>query len=135
MSCQYNIVPLGLPNIGASCWLNSILQVFNRSPSFLETIYENGPKQGPFHEHLIELCDAIKARDTNLIVEKYRKCHAFIMAMHPVFAESSLNDSHEVLTYCINKLHEEAARDVPQDIMDQAPDGASCAILKDFKNQ
>jgi len=124
--------PVGLPNIGNSCWLNSILQVLCRSDAFVNAILQNRDA-APLHGMMANLFDYMDAKDYANIMDAYRKLHMYICTMHPVFRESSQNDCHEVLTYLLNELHKEIAKPVPVEVQESL-DATSRAIMRDFNN-
>jgi uncharacterized UBP type Zn finger protein len=129
--------PIGLPNIGATCWLNSILQLILSCPALLQTIMQisNTIQSDNLHLHLQRLFHAIQQRNKPEIVHHYQKLHQLIITIHPIFNQSSLNDCNEVLIYLINKLHDEVAVLVPEFLRSQAADTASKIILRDFDNK
>ena len=132
MSLTYDDMPIGLPNIGNSCWLNSLLQTLSRSDEFVNAILQDRDN-GLMHGMLANLFDAMDAKDREKILEAYRAFHGYVLQMHPIFRENSQNDSHEVLTYLINALHKEVARPVPDEII-ATLDPMSKSILRDFSN-
>lgn len=127
--------PIGLPNIGATCWLNSILQMLLSCPLLLQTIMQISStlQADNLHLHLQRLFHAIQQRNKPDIVQHYQQLHQLILQMHPTFNQSSLNDCNEVLIYLINKLHDEIAVQVPEFLQSQAQDTASKIILRDFE--
>lgn len=98
--------PIGLPNIGASCWLNSVLQLLFKSKHFCDVIIKNHEK-GPLHTCLTNVINGYRMKDFQGILHHYQHLHSLIIRMHPVFSQSGYNDCHEVITYLINNLHEE----------------------------
>lgn len=119
--------PIGLPNIGTTCWLNSVLQLIINSNILCNVILENKDK-GPIHTSLSNVIHTVKTaseqhelsesvNETNFqtkleqIVASYRELHSLICSLHPIFTENSCNDCHEVITYLINALHEESKYD------------------------
>lgn len=113
------VAPLGLPNIGSSCWLNSVLQILLRSNQFVEAITLHR-EDGKLHILIFDLIFCIRkaelseeeTRRSSLedVMRSYKNLHEGILTIHPIFRESSLNDCHEVLTYLINALHQESTK-------------------------
>jgi len=111
--------PIGLPNIGATCWLNSVLQLIINSSILCSTIIEHKDK-GPIHTSLSNVIQSVQQQHTNeidfqnkleQIVSNYRELHSMICDLHPIFRENPCNDCHEVITYLINALHNESKYD------------------------
>ena len=124
-------LPSGLPNLGATCWLNSVLQVLIHSIHLREIIESNSDK-GKLHSLLTNLLQAVDTHDALKIIGCYRPLHQHIVQSNPIFSMSALNDSHEVMTYLINELHKEAGVVIPDQMMTQLTDPVSKVILRDF---
>ena len=128
--------PMGLPNIGNSCWLNSVLQVIFHCNILRQNIMTNTKMAGAFHHLIITLIEAIESRNTHAVIEGYRHLHSFIIQSNSDFAQfNALNDSHEVLTFLLNKLHEEAGKMIPSNVLTKVSDPVSMVIMRDFNNK
>jgi len=126
---------MGLPNIGASCWLNSILQIFIHCSRIRAIMMEAGKSKGPLHNLIISLYEALETRTPHEILPAYRELHDWIVQANPIFGQSAMNDANEVLTFIINRLHEEAAVHIPDYVSKNVSDSASHVILRDFDNR
>ena len=124
--------PVGLPNINNSCWLNSLLQLMVHSPHIQICIRETD--QTPLHSILNPLFNSMLNHDLQSVLHHYQHCYQQIIQMHPVFAQSSLNDSHEVLIYFLNALHDETKVLMPPDVIQSVRDPGSISILRDYNN-
>ena len=127
--------PIGLPNIGATCWLNSCLQAFYHSVILKDCIQKNTKQAGRLHQLLIDLIDGMDRRDTSTILHIYRELHAYLIASNRDFAINSHNDANEVVTWILNQLHAEAGKLVTPDMRKQLKDASSFVILRDFDNK
>jgi len=127
-------LPSGLPNIGATCWLNSVLQVLIHSVHLRDIIESNATK-GQLHSLLTSLLQAVDTNNPMNVISSYRPLHQYIVQSHPIFSDSALNDSHEVMTYLINQLHKEAGVEVPTQMISTIQDPVSKVILRDFDNK
>ena len=130
--------PLGLPNIGASCWLNAALQLFFYSSQLLQVIREgNRNKEStPMHFYLSQMLESLQSRKQPYeIVSVYRELHQYIISVHPSFASNALNDTHEVITFVVNQLHQESGQKLPGHIRERIVDPVSSVILRDFDNR
>jgi ubiquitin C-terminal hydrolase len=126
--------PWGFPNHdGTTCWLNSILQTICKSDSFvacIRTYAKTGV--GRLHRLLVDLFDAKEEEHFHVC---YQQLLEYIITLNKDFATSRFNDSHEVLTYIINHLHEESGKEIPELIVKQLKDVASIAIMRDFERK
>lgn len=126
-----NLPPLGLMNLGLSCWWNSVLQIILHNPYLRDCIeFRADTSKMPLINHLQHLLYTIRQRDSYETYNCHVKLYKFILQLHPTFRESSMNDSHEVLTYVLNRLHEESSLPVPDTF--QPKDAVSQAIMRDF---
>jgi ubiquitin C-terminal hydrolase len=136
MSSTESLPPLiGLPNIGNSCWLNSIVQMILHSHELTQTIGEKGVFAGPLHAALITLINCIKTNQTERLLDCYKALYHLVVNLNANFIEHSSNDAHEVLTYLVNGLHQESCALIPQEIIERLQDPASITILRDFENK
>lgn len=128
--------PLGLMNLGLTCWWNSVLQILLHNPVVRTCIESTSidSQSKPLHYHLQHLILTIRQRDP---YETYN-CHVrllkCVLQLHPTFREAPMNDAHEVLTYVLNRLHEESSLPIPAHMMTQ-DNKVARAILRDFDNR
>jgi len=118
----------GLPNIGGSCWLNAIIQLFLSLPSILKTLHSS---YGPLNQSLVNVCNSIATQDKD-ILHHYKALHSFLLSLHSVFRQQSYNDSQEVIVYIINELHKESGKNLQPHIIEKLKDPASMQIIKDY---
>jgi ubiquitin C-terminal hydrolase len=131
MSSSLSSLPQGLPNIGNTCWLNSVLQTFSWSgclSSFvsqyenfsqdtltfkLGTMIKHMRNKDVTSNHLLPLIQLIKKNNTNFI--------------------DGCNDSCECLNFFLQQLHEEQGFQIPKETQEQfKSDKASSIIIRDF---
>lgn len=122
------VVIAGLPNIGGSCWLNAIIQLFLSLPSILKTLHSS---YGPLNKCLVDVCNDIATKNANLL-QNYKTLHSFLLSLHSVFRQQSYNDSQEVIVYIINELHKESGQLLQNHILERLKDPASLQIVKDY---
>ena len=127
--------PIGLPNIGATCWLNSCLQTLFHSIVMKDAIQKNTRQAGRLHQLLNDLMDGMDRRDTSIILSLYRELHQYLINSNRDFASSSLNDTNEVITWILNELHREAGKVVTPELRSRLKDASSFVILRDFDNK
>lgn len=124
--------PLGLMNLGLSCWWNSVLQMILHNPYIRECIEmkTHNLQNAPLHYHIQQLIACIRQRDPYETYNWHVRLYKSVLQLHPVFRESNMNDAHEVLTYMINQLHDESCVKVPEDTLPS--DSVGRAIIRDF---
>jgi ubiquitin carboxyl-terminal hydrolase 2 len=103
--------PLGLPNLGNTCYLNSVLQCVLRLRSFIEELWREQtaptPRRAPVVEATVQLAQESSPSQRRTIVSSIK---SLMGKRNSEFASYDQADAHELLRTFLFALHEELNR-------------------------
>jgi len=97
----------GINNLGATCAINSLIQMICRCARLRDTILNANVKEGTFTNELKEVLHLLHNEKQSLNPEKF--INYFYMTFKGIFNRFEQIDINELWFYIIDKIHEETA--------------------------